>query len=175
MRSCITLLASMFFISGCMANNGRCWVKGNIEFYGDKRASDNRIFTGMQIGVPCKPMKSLPDIAIEFPDGAIVPLCDIDLSYLEKRAKPVDRFYYDRQNRNFYGCTWPDDVKVFEILSYTFAANQDKLVCLSSQRCTGILWNRNKTIRHTFPLSEDDLQDLFGRPDWVYDYFRGTL
>jgi hypothetical protein len=169
------MLLSMMFVSGYLAHNGRCWVKGNIEFRGDKRFGGKQIFTEMQIGVPCKPMKSPPDIAVEFPDGAVVSLCDIDMTFLEKRAQPISRVYLDRQNHGVYGCTWHDDVKVYEILSYLFAADPEKLVGLWSYRCTGTLWGRNKTARHTFPLSEDDLQDLPGKPDRVYNYFRGTL
>jgi hypothetical protein len=169
------MLLSMMFVSGCLAHNGRCWVKDNIKFEGDKRAPNNRIFTEMQIGVPCKPMKSLPEIGIEFQHETVIALCDIDMNYLEKNAIPVSRFYLDQQNRDIYGCTWPDDVKVFKISSYLFAVNPEQLVGLWSHYCTGTLWDRGKTKRLSFPLSEEDLGVLFGRPDRVYDYVRGGL
>jgi hypothetical protein len=173
------MLLSMMFVSGCLAHNGRCWVKDNIKFKGDKRAPNNRIFTEMQIGVPCKPMKSLPEIGIEFQNGTVIALCDIDMNYLEKNTMLVTRIDLDQHNRDIYGCTWPDDVKVFKIgnkvNSILFAVNQEQLVGLWSQSCTDILWNRAKTKRLSFPLSEEDLRVLFGRPDRVYDYFRGGM
>jgi hypothetical protein len=172
-RSCITVLLSMIFVSGCLAHNGRCWVKGDIKFKGDKRLSNKRIFTRLQIGVPCKSNQSLPEICIELQDGTVIALCDIDIKFLEKNTTSVPRINFDQQNRDIYSCTWPDDVKVFKGSSYYFAINQDRLFGLWSDYCTGILWNRDKTIRLSFPLSENDLQDLFGRPDRIYDYVRG--
>jgi hypothetical protein len=175
MRICVSMLLSLMFVSGCLAHNGRCWVKNDITFKGDKRLSNKRIYTRFQIGVPCKPNQFLPEIGIEFQDDTVIALCDIDMHYLEKNAAPVTRFYLDQQNRDIYGCTWPDDVKVFKGSSYYFAINQDQLVGLWSDYCTGTLWDRGKTKRLSFPLSEEDLCVLFGRPDRVYDYVRGGM
>jgi hypothetical protein len=185
----IVLICLMLMAGGCEKDDLQkvsifrkvsVWHKGNIyaEGYLDL---GKRLYHRVTIGMPDNPMNECPHIYLEWPDGEKPLLSDITVEMLAKmgnvsediRAPSVD---------GYRGADWPKGTKSLRVANrskadkvaddaYWFTVSNNKIaaVAIFDYGCPGF-WNESLTKRYTFPLTEKNIEELFGKPDEIIEY-----
>ncbi len=161
------------------------WHKGDIWLVGTNyKCLDGpyREYVRIYIGTPCVRAKQLPPIYVEQCEGRKVLLSLLSVDDLEELG-PVEKVSFISGPPLSIEChRWPHNYEYYDIrcpeagplnLAFSFAVTDGNIVAViiyGHGGCTTI-WNRDLTKRYEFPLTYDEVVELFGEPDEVIEYF----
>ena len=150
------------------------WRKGDIQAEGlYKLPLGQRLYHRIFIGKPKKFAGKMPPIYIEFLAGEKILLSDITVDFLIDRSDIIKEDWGGMATgwKRYY---WPKNTKFLEATSgggYTFAIIDHELVGFLMDRWGPGFWNESLSKHYTFPLKEEELEELFGAPDEVLHFF----
>lgn len=182
----VSLTVLMGTISGCgpvkdmiAMQKISVWRKDNIYVSGYlNRATDKRLYNRINIGTPDRPIEKLPMLYLEWNDGKHVPLSSMNITTLtETKNMRIENICPSIEGYN--GSSWPNQTKCFRVYApntpyvddmYYFAVVGDKIISvIIFEKCPGF-WNESQTKRYTLPLTQQAVEELFGKPDEIIEY-----
>ena len=161
----IISLVSLLILNGCSHPwfaTYRDFKKDNLTFQGhfnrglqcvsNKVEYDTLIIDGSPNTTP-----NLPLVYIELKNGLVVFVPTIEVRWLE-----ANKTWLETRRNN---------VKEYNIVGCSFFVYRDSVIGMSD--CNGIvaIWDRSKSKRYQFPLTEQEIISLFGSPDTVREYY----
>jgi len=167
--------------------NTKCsiWRKANIQFKGTLDIkSGKRKFVRLYVGSPVAYAECLPSIYIEWLNGKKILLSTITADMLTKmdnmQEEDSEIATFPRK-RNLPNMSWPDGTRYYTARCYTqpgldsaysFVVNKNRIIgFIAYDDCQNLgFWNESSTKRYQFPLTQDEVEELFGPPDEIVDY-----
>lgn len=173
------ILYAYFWINGL--TKYALWRKGNIRADGIINPKSKECeFYRIYIGDPENFMETKIPIAIENPKGEKIALSDIiperiqNMEYINQDTSYSTITGYSGQSwppgTTFINISRPDQDPNIKLLyhTYSFAIIDGNVVgvIIFSEGCYG-LWGKNATKKYNFPLSESQIEEIFGEPDEI--------
>ena len=175
---CNGFLLSVLLFSGCSmlvdtSPNYRRFVKDQIKSDAWLRDGEPVKYEPAKIGYPYDTeidFTKLTGIVIEFPTGKV------PLSKLTPDMLFSQNCHLSLNSLSPYGGldAFSEGEDVFDVQvcsgnnKYNFMATKKKIIQISLNGC---LWNEDMTKQYSSPMDYDELVELFGEPDGVYDWF----
>ncbi|MFA5238987.1 MAG: hypothetical protein WC476_04665 [Phycisphaerae bacterium] len=166
--------------------NTKCsiWRKADIRFRGTLDIkSGQRKFVRLYVGNPAAYAERLPSIYIEWPNREKILLSTITADMLAKMDDVrVDNGIASFPREEVYPrVSWPDETRYYIVRCYTqpgldsaysFAVIKNQIAgFIAYDECQSLgLWNESSTKRYQFPMTQDEVEELFGQPDEIVDY-----
>jgi hypothetical protein len=168
----LILIALGIFINFYISKpNTRWFIKDNAKFWGNLNLKGDRIYTVMEVGEPTnfysnEQMK----FSLICDENHNINSANIDVNNLKSIA---DRIV----NPNQYDKIWPDNSELIYFKSCSFIINENKVLNIQvevrdSSVFTPAIGDSYEKKFFTFPLSEEQIIELFGKPDMTKDFFR---
>lgn len=160
--------------------NKRVYIKNNITCVA-KPIKDGKNYEFLEIGTPSTPYNSQPPIAIKFPDGSRVNTATLDFNSLPQQKISRERAIavcYNSKTKTYQH--WPDGSEEIRFGSWLFIIHQNKILFLQVHSwkndlplhgCIPAIGSVSSKKMNTFPLAENDIINIFGTPDEIFEDF----
>jgi hypothetical protein len=155
------------------------WRKDSVYLEGyHYRLSGKREYQRLLIGNPEKYIEHFPPIYIEWSKGRKIFLPTLTVESLKSFDVEVTGPMATLSQTQPY---WPDQTQFYRGRSsrenhwpggYVFAVIDNKIVGFVAYEWSSGFWNQSLTKHYKFPLTPAELEEVFGKPDEVYEFYR---
>ena len=159
------------FISCSPRPNTRWFIKGNAKFWGNLNIKGNRIYNVLEIGDQKNFYnKEQFKFSLKCDENNIINSENIDVDDLKSIA---DRIV----DPNKYDNIWPANSELIYINGCSFVVNENDVLNVQvevrgNSKFAPIIGDISENRFFTFPLSEEQIIELFGKPDTTKEFFR---
>lgn len=164
-----TSVLILLLMNSCFSQNYRKYMKDNIDAGGSIDFNGNAKYYNITIGSPSNPFDSAKmKFSIKLKNGMIFAADEMTLDKISSIPAIIKNTENNIGRFNEFG---PTCVKFF-IDGNSFVFLDNKIVCFSaawietkSVTYIPVIGNKNKTEFYEFPITQEQLESLFGKPD----------
>lgn len=153
--------------------NVRWFEKGNAKFWANLQSKSDRNYHILEIGNPEKPYNGIPSLYIQIPKKKLI-LLNTEGDKIKSLGGRV------KKAQGEFPVDWPDGAEKIYLGSYTFIVYKNKLLSFSARHLGTEYWEniaprigkKEQGPFYKFPLNENEVRYLLGKPDKITDFFR---